>query len=352
MNPPINPITIHGKIVARRILGSHLAFCDIMPSNTDDVIQLTFNHKTSSSNFPNKTSKLPFNATIHAQCNDNNEVITYTLSKMPTTCNNDGSTNISDVLHLRNQMYKEANALAVSSSSSSHKRRRTETIPTASSTSSSSISTPSLPISSTTTTTTTTSSIHQGDKRTKAKRALVFAQWLISIYNTNLLQQGVLDIAGGKGKLSVELILATSGQVQCTVIDPLVRKRPIVSGDKRRLKKQKVSPPLFLHQKFNQTTFMTNHAELLNQKCGLLVGLHPDQVTEEIVDVALLLNKPFAVVPCCVFPEQFSHRKLKNGKKVVSHDDFVQYLIEKDPHRIKATELGFQGRNVVVYSLE
>jgi tetratricopeptide (TPR) repeat protein len=29
----------------------------------------------------------------------------------------------------------------------------------------------------------------------------------------------------------------------------------------------------------------------------------------------------------------------------------AQYLIEKDPHRIKATELGFQGRNVVVYSL-
>ena len=33
-----------------------------------------------------------------------------------------------------------------------------------------------------------------------------------------------------------------------------------------------------------------------------LVGLHPDEATEAIVDCALANRKPFAVVPCCVFP--------------------------------------------------
>ena len=33
-----------------------------------------------------------------------------------------------------------------------------------------------------------------------------------------------------------------------------------------------------------------------------VIGLHPDEATEAIVDCALAHNKPFAVVPCCVFP--------------------------------------------------
>lgn len=40
----------------------------------------------------------------------------------------------------------------------------------------------------------------------------------------------------------------------------------------------------------------------LLRDCTVLIGLHPDQATEPIVDFALRHNKPFAVVPCCVFP--------------------------------------------------
>lgn len=32
-----------------------------------------------------------------------------------------------------------------------------------------------------------------------------------------------------------------------------------------------------------------------------VVGMHPDQATDAIVDFALACSKPFAVVPCCVF---------------------------------------------------
>lgn len=36
-------------------------------------------------------------------------------------------------------------------------------------------------------------------------------------------------------------------------------------------------------------------------QCSLVCGMHPDGATEFIVDLALALGKPFAVVPCCVY---------------------------------------------------
>jgi hypothetical protein len=65
------------------------------------------------------------------------------------------------------------------------------------------------------------------------------------------------------------------------------------------------------------------------KNCSIVVGMHPDQVrqslpslssltpsvtprqaVEHIIDFALLNNKPFAVVPCCVYHKQFPHRSL------------------------------------------
>jgi hypothetical protein len=48
----------------------------------------------------------------------------------------------------------------------------------------------------------------------------------------------------------------------------------------------------------------------LLRSASLLVGIHPDQATESIVDCALALRKPWAVVPCCVFAYTFVHRRL------------------------------------------
>ena len=43
------------------------------------------------------------------------------------------------------------------------------------------------------------------------------------------------------------------------------------------------------------------------------------QATDAIVDNALQAGKPFAVVPCCVFPRLFSSRRLRNGQPVRSY---------------------------------
>ena len=48
-----------------------------------------------------------------------------------------------------------------------------------------------------------------------------------------------------------------------------------------------------------------------NDSLDVIIGMHPDQATEAIVDMALKYRKPFAVVPCCVFSHENPHRRLK-----------------------------------------
>ena len=83
--------------------------------------------------------------------------------------------------------------------------------------------------------------------------------------------------------------------------------------------------------------------------CSAVVGLHSDHATEWIVDFALERGIPFAVVPCCVCPGSFPHRRLR-GAPVSTHDDFVEYLVSKAPEEIGVARLGFEGKDHVVYS--
>ena len=72
--------------------------------------------------------------------------------------------------------------------------------------------------------------------------------------------------------------------------------------------------------------------------------------TDEVVDAAIELGKPFAVVPCCVFPELFPERRTKDGDSVRTYVQFIDYLVAKHPD-IKLAYLPFKGRNRVVYRL-
>ena len=75
-------------------------------------------------------------------------------------------------------------------------------------------------------------------------------------------------------------------------------------------------------------------------KCSLVAGLHPDGATEGIVDFALRHHKPFAIVPCCVCAPT----------PQMSHPKFIEYLVAKDPARIRTCVLPFEGKNICVYS--
>ena len=79
----------------------------------------------------------------------------------------------------------------------------------------------------------------------------------------------------------------------------------------------------------------------------LILGMHPDEATEDIVDMAVSHGKAFAVVPCCVFPDAFPERAL-DGAPVRSYAQFLDYLRAKDPG-IETEYLPFQGRSRVLY---
>ena len=90
------------------------------------------------------------------------------------------------------------------------------------------------------------------------------------------------------------------------------------------------------------------HPDVLGRCCAI-VGLHPDEATEEIVDIAISLNLPFAVIPCCVLPQLFPTRRLRSsGAAVKKTGAFIEYLREKDT-RMRVAQLPFDGRNTVVY---
>ena len=90
------------------------------------------------------------------------------------------------------------------------------------------------------------------------------------------------------------------------------------------------------------------HSILHNRKCSVMTGLHPDQATDPIVEIGLALGIPWAIVPCCVFPNFCHYRTLASGKPVRSYEDLCQWLRERDPS-IREAILPFQGRNRVFY---
>lgn len=115
--------------------------------------------------------------------------------------------------------------------------------------------------------------------------------------------------------------------------------------------------------RFDESTIDPDLLKLL-ESASVLVGVHSDQATESIIDAALRLNMPFAVVPCCVFPHLFPERRfqaaagVRDGNKgyilppasVISYEEFIDYLLQKDGSIMKDF-LPFVGRNVVLYRL-
>ena len=85
----------------------------------------------------------------------------------------------------------------------------------------------------------------------------------------------------------------------------------------------------------------------LVEESSLIIGMHPDEITYDILKLATLFNKSFAIIPCCVFPNKFKDRKLVNQQKVVSYDDLIAYLLEYNSNIIKDT-LNMEGKNIVL----
>ena len=104
------------------------------------------------------------------------------------------------------------------------------------------------------------------------------------------------------------------------------------------------------------STFSTLEQTLSD--CSVVLGMHPDQATDAIVDFALEFGKPFAVVPCCTYSKEFPKRRRppspanpNGGGLVTTHKHLVEYLLAKAPGLCRTATLPFGGMNTVVYSL-
>jgi hypothetical protein len=349
---------VTGVIVRRRSLGRALAFCDVkLVDDADEaVVALAFRRASfQGDNFPVKKAALPYGARLTATlCAHNNDdsssppfaVHSWQLVSSP---HNDavaqarvvGSTegiSCTDYLRHRRQAY-DAVHVPAASTATSLVCQPTRSMP------------PSVRRRVSSTSAREESDNGHGTHRTKAVRAQVFGQWIVA----NLLRwdgsDRVLDVAGGKGLLSHAL--AATG-VPCTVVDPLVRKQPST----KRLVQQNKPVPAFVAACFS--TPLATAMERLVQTHTCVVGLHPDQCTEAILDEALRVGATttsstpcaIAIVPCCVFPTLFPARSLVGPggtpRPVRTYEDFLAYLLQKDP-RLRQVRLPFDGKNECIY---
>lgn len=202
-----------------------------------------------------------------------------------------------------------------------------------------------------------------------------FCKWLLQQYS--FLQAGdlVVDVAGGKGELAARL--AFCHQIHVVLVDP--RPADIVrtfetnvlprlpKRHQERLQLKCRDDPSFLQrivdERVTQLTMcltdetLSSSTELREAlaSCRLIVGMHADGATECIVHAGLTYQKPFIVVPCCVFPNLFAQRTItvvdddddqqQRTIQVRTHDQFCDYL-ERMDERFERVVLPFEGRNV------
>ena len=218
----------------------------------------------------------------------------------------------------------------------------------------------------------------------KGKHNIVFTRWLLATFGDRLKGgkhgTGVCDIAGGRGLIALELTL--NYNIQSILIEPkplnlnsTSRKRikkwykkhdndheDIVSSTKTNLinnahnvPKKDTSmtiPIVHLQSEFYCIESGLNTDEVMQavEGCSVLLAMHPDQATGAVVEAAIKLGKPFAIVPCCVFARQFPERFTPSGSVVSSYEDLCDW-IQAQHADIRRDILPFHGRNVVLYRL-
>ncbi len=204
--------------------------------------------------------------------------------------------------------------------------------------------------------------VHETDLASRHKRATIFADWLCKSFQEELREKAgdkhpvILDVAGGQradvGNELCERLNEIESPVSVVTVDPRAHEDDGFPGrrnlpkwkDKKR-KRNAGRRPKQIAKCFDSALMSELSSE---REVRLLVGMHPDQATEEIVDAGLHHAVPFAIVPCCVFAHLRPERRLKSGAEPTTYEKFVDYLMEKNTD-MKRDTLGFQGRHTVLH---
>jgi hypothetical protein len=120
-------------------------------------------------------------------------------------------------------------------------------------------------------------------------------------------------------------------------------------------KARDAEPLVYRENPTDQDDQITEAADALKTilSTKLMVGFHPDQATGACIDLAKELGIPFCIVPCCVFPAEFPHRRLVDGTRVRCYSQLLAYLKAKSPS-IKTAALNFNftetAKNLALYT--
>ena len=243
------------------------------------------------------------------------------------------------------------------------------------------------------------------NQKRNTARFPAFADFLLETFGYEALcaGRGVLDVAGGSGGLAFEL--AVRRQIPCIIVDPrpfrYTPTQQLVLEHRRRarlaLEPWVLSSPLaastydrFHSRPVTQIGALFDSAAVLGsaptepspsgvvgaataaaatagsserasetavellaaaRECSVLVGLHPDQALDHIVDVAIAMRRPFCVVPCCVFWKHGRNpqRTTPDGTPVRTYDQLCSYVAGRAPEVREAVLPGFHGLNRCFY---
>ena len=149
-----------------------------------------------------------------------------------------------------------------------------------------------------------------------SKRNTIFASFIKRNYNRS---QSILVVADGKGELSREL-LSKGFSVR------VIEKKPRFEGN---------IPKGLQYTK----GFFTENTPI---KEDIIVAMHPDEATSEVVLTAKKNKKRFAIVPCC-YKGRFS-----DG--ISSSQTWINRLKKLYGGFTRETILPFSGKNVVLFT--
>lgn len=135
-----------------------------------------------------------------------------------------------------------------------------------------------------------------------------------------------------------------------SVMDPAA----LAGADAASGSNEQDAPQIVFHQLqglFEKQLWQSSRWKDLLSNCSVVIGMHPDQATEPILQFALQSGKALAVVPCCVFPRQFPNRTILNlnGEQqgVTQYAELLDYLLQQSSGQKQA--LPFEGANQVVF---
>ena len=200
----------------------------------------------------------------------------------------------------------------------------------------------------------------------KSKHNRIFVTWLLKTYGAEWLKAngGIVDIAGGTGALALELTL--EHDIPTVLIEPKTLKLNTTNRKRCRKWRKKhnleivekegsinLAPITHLETEFHGISSSEGECApevlLALQDCAIIVGMHPDQATGAIVEAAILLGKPWAIVPCCVFGHLFPYRMTPDGRTVTQYDELCTWIEGLGGLGSRREALPFEGRNAVIY---